>query len=247
MKTLRLAVLISGTGRSLQNLIKCVEAGTLAAKIELVVSSSDAAKGLQFAEREMIPIRVIDRTDFQTQAEFSKVVFDACRAAKVDYIVMAGYLRKLDIPTDFQNLNPQIIDYSITEKANFNMVFGVFLQQNQFILQYNESQFQHSQIQEIADNIKGFMANIIYGNISSTNYLIRFDGPISNGGFNTRNISINAGTGIVTTANIGAATPNGFYNITIHSILFSGRIPCGGTHCGTAIFSKRWRSRPLSI
>lgn len=113
MKTLRIAVLISGTGRSLRNLVERIDDGTLSAKIELVISSSDTARGLQFAEMAAIPIRVIDRTDFHTQNEFSSVVFDACRAAKVDYVVMAGYLRKLGIPNDFQsrvlNIHPSLV------------------------------------------------------------------------------------------------------------------------------------------
>ena len=55
---LPIAVLISGTGRTLKNLIDKVEAGKLDVDIRLVVSSSERAKGLQFAEQNNIPIAI---------------------------------------------------------------------------------------------------------------------------------------------------------------------------------------------
>ncbi len=61
----------------------------------------------------------------------------------------------------------------------------------------------------------GTGANIIYGTISTANSAISFAGPITNGGVNTRTISMTAGTGTVTAAAIGAASSNGFNGITI--------------------------------
>ena len=47
---LRIAVLISGTGSTLENLFQRIEAGTLPAKVELVVSSRPEVLGLERKE-----------------------------------------------------------------------------------------------------------------------------------------------------------------------------------------------------
>ena len=102
-KKIKLAVLISGTGRTLKNMIDRTKAGTLDAEIKLVVSSSSSASGLQYAEEAVIPIEILERPAFKSQGEFSTAIFDACRKAEVDYIAMAGYIKFLDIPDDFTN------------------------------------------------------------------------------------------------------------------------------------------------
>ena len=100
---IKLAVLISGTGRTLKNMINRSKEGTLDAEIKLVISSSSSARGLQYAEEEVIPIEILERPDFKSQGEFSTAIFDVCRKAEVDYVVMAGYIKFLDIPDDFTN------------------------------------------------------------------------------------------------------------------------------------------------
>lgn len=110
---LPIAFLISGTGRTLKNLLDQIEAGKLDVDVRLVVSSSDRAKGLQFAEHNNIPIAIVKSSEFQTTQEFSDAVFDACRAAKVQYVAMGGYLKLLAIPDDFTNrvlnIHPSLI------------------------------------------------------------------------------------------------------------------------------------------
>lgn len=102
-KKIKIAVLISGTGRSLKNMIERIKAGSLNAEIKLVVSSSASARGLQYAEEEVIPIEIFERPDFKSQGEFSSAIFDACRKSQIDYVALAGYIKFLDIPDDFAN------------------------------------------------------------------------------------------------------------------------------------------------
>ncbi|MBP3557312.1 MAG: phosphoribosylglycinamide formyltransferase [Thermoguttaceae bacterium] len=102
-KKLPIAVLISGTGRTLKNLIDRIEAGKLDVEIRLVVSSSKSAPGLQYAEQNRIPVAVVQSSEFVGKQEFSAAVFDACRKAQVEYVAMAGYLKLLEIPEDFDN------------------------------------------------------------------------------------------------------------------------------------------------
>ena len=102
-KKLRLAVFISGTGRTLKNLIDRIRAGELSAEIVVVLSNVVNVVGLQYAEEESIPVEIVERGHFGSLTEFSEANFSVCRAARTDYVVLAGYLRHLEIPKDFEN------------------------------------------------------------------------------------------------------------------------------------------------
>lgn len=112
-KKLRLAVLISGTGRSLHNFLDRIARNELSASIVLVVSSTPYARGLQYAEEEAIPVEIYERNDFGSLSSFSEAIFDACREKYVDYVVLAGFLKLLHIPEDFENkvlnIHPSLI------------------------------------------------------------------------------------------------------------------------------------------
>jgi len=112
-RKLRIAVLISGAGTTLRNLIDKIAAGQLRAEIAAVVSSSRDAKGLHHARAADIPASVIEPKSFATPADFSAAVFDRCRAAKADLVVMGGWLKLLPIPQDFAgrviNIHPALI------------------------------------------------------------------------------------------------------------------------------------------
>jgi formyltetrahydrofolate-dependent phosphoribosylglycinamide formyltransferase len=100
---LRLAVLISGSGRTLKNLLARIAAGRLDAEVRLVVSSAAEAGGLQFAREANVPWVVFSRTEFASQEEYSRAVFERCRAAEAEIVVLAGFLKRLTIPADFEN------------------------------------------------------------------------------------------------------------------------------------------------
>jgi phosphoribosylglycinamide formyltransferase-1 len=100
---LTLAVLISGGGTTLRNLIEKVEAGTLPVEIRLVISSSLAARGLEFARAASIPTLVVERKKSATDKEFSRAIFEPCRQAGVKYVAMGGFLKHVLIPPDFEN------------------------------------------------------------------------------------------------------------------------------------------------
>jgi phosphoribosylglycinamide formyltransferase-1 len=100
---LRIAVLISGGGTTLRNLIDKVEAGLLDVRIVLVVSSCPDAGGLGFAAEAGIPSMVVTRGEHASRRQFSAAVFAHCRAAQADLAVMGGFLKQLEIPDDFTN------------------------------------------------------------------------------------------------------------------------------------------------
>jgi formyltetrahydrofolate-dependent phosphoribosylglycinamide formyltransferase len=103
MKDLRLAVLLSGNGRTLQNLIDHRAAGSLPARVVLVVSNRVDAYGLERADLADIPTLVVRRNACASAEEFGQRIFDGCRQAQVDLVCLAGFLQFLPIPEDFQN------------------------------------------------------------------------------------------------------------------------------------------------
>jgi len=110
---LRLAVLISGGGRTLKNFLDLKAEGKLPVDIKLVVSSSPTAGGLQHARAADIPTQVFARSDSPDSAAYGLAIFDACRAAEVDYVAMAGFLKLAPVPDDFAgrviNIHPSLI------------------------------------------------------------------------------------------------------------------------------------------
>jgi len=102
-KPLSIAVLISGGGTTLRNLIAKVREGKLNARICLVVSSNPAAKGLEFAKEAGIPTRVVERKKELSPEEYSEATFGPCRAAGAEVVVMGGFLKHVLIPPDFEN------------------------------------------------------------------------------------------------------------------------------------------------
>jgi len=110
---LRVAVLISGSGRTLKNFIDRATTGELPLAIELVVSSKPEASGLQHAADAGIAQQVFERRESASDADYGKAIFDACREAQVDYVLMAGFLKLVPVPPDFEgrvlNIHPSLI------------------------------------------------------------------------------------------------------------------------------------------
>jgi len=99
----RIAVLISGGGTTLKNLIEKVRTGELPVSIVLVISSNPEARGLQYAQEAGIPAIVVDWNLYRDPNSFSEVIFKHCREARVNLVVMGGFLKKLVIPNDYEN------------------------------------------------------------------------------------------------------------------------------------------------
>ena len=110
---LRIAVLISGGGTTLRNLIQTIESGDLNARIGLVLSSRATAGGLRFARRASLESRVVDPAQFDSTENFSNEIFDACRQANVQLVAMGGFLKHVLVPPDFtnrvMNIHPALI------------------------------------------------------------------------------------------------------------------------------------------
>ncbi|GAA4450458.1 phosphoribosylglycinamide formyltransferase [Novipirellula rosea] len=100
---LPIAIFLSGSGRTLANLIRHRDEHGLPIDIRLVISSRDDVRGLEIATNDGIPTRVVRKRDHRDPFEHSREMFDPCREAEVKYVVMAGYLNHVLIPNDFEN------------------------------------------------------------------------------------------------------------------------------------------------
>lgn len=105
---IRLAVLISGSGTTLQNLIDSIAAGRLPARIAGVVSSRADVLGVGRARQAGLPVSVAPRTP-----GFADRVWAAVRDFTPDLVCMAGWLHLLPIPNDFRhrvlNIHPSLL------------------------------------------------------------------------------------------------------------------------------------------
>jgi formyltetrahydrofolate-dependent phosphoribosylglycinamide formyltransferase len=112
-RPLRLGVLISGGGSTLQNFLDLIAARELAAEVALVVASQARCKGIDRARRASLSCEIVERRPFASVAEYSQAIFDLCRRARVDLVTLAGFLSLLEVPDDFRfrvmNIHPALI------------------------------------------------------------------------------------------------------------------------------------------
>lgn len=102
-RPLPVAVLISGGGTTLKNLLDKIAERKLDIEVRLVISNTAKAKGIRYADEAGIPVEVVDWQTIGDEQQFSQTVFDACRASGVELVVLGGFLKRLVVPEDFMN------------------------------------------------------------------------------------------------------------------------------------------------
>ncbi len=90
-----LAVLVSGYGSNLQAIIRAARRGKIRARIALVVSDRKKAYALTRAKRAKIPTLYLPAKDFSSREEYDRELIRRLREKKVDFVVMAGFMRLL--------------------------------------------------------------------------------------------------------------------------------------------------------
>lgn len=112
---LKVAVLISGSGTNLQAIIDAIATDGLPVEVVQVVSSRPGVAGIDRAEQAGIPTLVLSREDYADPRAADRFIVDALRAAGADYVVMAGYMRKVTpllleaFPDKVVNLHPALL------------------------------------------------------------------------------------------------------------------------------------------
>jgi formyltetrahydrofolate-dependent phosphoribosylglycinamide formyltransferase len=110
---LRLAVLLSGSGTTLQNLIEHVEAGTLDARIVVVLASRPDAYGLERATQHGLEAVCIPRRAYRDAEAYHRELHAALDRYAPDLIALAGYLHLFRLAPQYRgrvmNIHPSLL------------------------------------------------------------------------------------------------------------------------------------------
>lgn len=100
---LRLAVLLSGSGTTLQNILDQIDGATLDAEVVCVLSSRSDAFGLERAAKRGIPTTTISTRTYPDQEERNQAIWNFLREHEADLVVLAGYMSLISVPEDYTN------------------------------------------------------------------------------------------------------------------------------------------------
>jgi formyltetrahydrofolate-dependent phosphoribosylglycinamide formyltransferase len=109
----QMAVFLSGSGRTLQNLIDQLAAGRLPGRIALVVSSRADVMGVARARQAGLDTVVVPRKRYDGDEAYSRVLASLLEGTPVDLVVLAGYMHLFRIPEAYRgrvlNIHPGLL------------------------------------------------------------------------------------------------------------------------------------------
>jgi phosphoribosylglycinamide formyltransferase-1 len=110
---LRVAVLLSGEGTSLENLFEQIESGALDAQIVAVISSKRNAGGLERARRRGVPALAVPRNQYPDSGKFNDAIHAELDRREVDLVACLGFLSPFETRGKFDgraiNVHPALI------------------------------------------------------------------------------------------------------------------------------------------
>jgi phosphoribosylglycinamide formyltransferase 1 len=110
-----LGVLISGRGSNLQAIVDAIAAGTLDARIALVVSNRADAAGLERARLAGLETLCLSHRAFASRESYDRALVDELRAREVGLVCLAGFMRLLSpvfieaFPNAILNIHPALL------------------------------------------------------------------------------------------------------------------------------------------
>lgn len=115
MANLKIGVLLSGSGTNLKAMIDAIRDEGMPVDIVRVVSSRPDAYGIERAQAAGIPVTVMNRAMYEDPEAADAHIVDSLKAAGAEYVVMAGYMRKVTpvmldaFPDRVLNLHPALL------------------------------------------------------------------------------------------------------------------------------------------
>jgi len=94
-RELQLGVFASGRGSNFSALLKAIAEDRLNAQVRLLVSNRSDAGALGTALEQGIPTKILSSADFSSGDRFVKTLLFELRKHGVDFIALAGYLKKV--------------------------------------------------------------------------------------------------------------------------------------------------------
>jgi phosphoribosylglycinamide formyltransferase-1 len=93
MNNKRVAVFASGRGSNFKAILEKTKVRFIPASIGLCITNNPKAGVIETAESNGIPVKIISPKNFPDSQSFNDAILDALIEAKIDYIVLAGYLK----------------------------------------------------------------------------------------------------------------------------------------------------------
>ncbi|MGB9626177.1 MAG: phosphoribosylglycinamide formyltransferase [Phycisphaerae bacterium] len=110
---LQLGVLISGSGRTLQNFMDLIGRGELDARIAVVISSLAKVRGVERARAAGLSVEIIRVKDHPDVGEFSRLIVEALERYDVELACQAGWTAYWRIPERWlgrvMNIHPALL------------------------------------------------------------------------------------------------------------------------------------------
>ncbi|WP_346354840.1 phosphoribosylglycinamide formyltransferase [Azotosporobacter soli] len=91
----RLGILVSGRGSNLQSIMAAINAGTLNAKLAVVISDNPKAPALEKARAAGIPAVCIARSEYKGRDAFEDALAQCLLQHEASLVVLAGFMRIL--------------------------------------------------------------------------------------------------------------------------------------------------------
>ena len=110
-----LAVLISGRGSNLRAILHAIDAGTLRARVAVVISNRAAAPGLDYARAANAETLVLPHRDYASRDDYDRALAEQIAARGVKLICLAGFMRMLGpafcdaFPNRIVNIHPSLL------------------------------------------------------------------------------------------------------------------------------------------
>jgi formyltetrahydrofolate-dependent phosphoribosylglycinamide formyltransferase len=111
--TVKLALLVSGAGRTLRNFLDEIEAGRLDAKVQVVVCANTRSYNAELVKESGVPVELVDYRKYDSPEAFSEAITAVIDRHQVDIIVLAGLLQKYLFPRKYEgrviNIHPALL------------------------------------------------------------------------------------------------------------------------------------------
>ncbi len=110
-----IGVLASGRGTNLQAILDAIKTGVLAARVGVVISDKKEATALERAREHSVTAVFIDPRAYPDRVAYDTAVVNALAEQKVEFVVLAGYMRLVSkaileaFPNRVINVHPSLL------------------------------------------------------------------------------------------------------------------------------------------
>lgn len=110
---MKIAVLLSGSGTTLENIFEHIKRGELPVEVAVVISSRKDAYGIERAKKRGVPTHVFPRRKYASLEEYTEAIFNAVRESGAELVALAGFMVRIGVPEDFKgrilNVHPALL------------------------------------------------------------------------------------------------------------------------------------------